>query len=121
MIRTLPVDPARLGLVATGHVTAVQVWAELADGSRRPVPGQQQKNDDQVPLWTVAGMVASAERPEVIEIQVASFDEPKVQQFAPLAVEGLEVRVTKKRDGTIAQYWAATGVGAHSAPARKDS
>lgn len=120
MLRNLPVDATRLGLISTGHVTARAVWAELSDGSRRPVPGKQAVNEDGTPLWTIGALAPTAERPEVIEIEVASHDEPKVQQFGPLYLEGLEVRVSKSRNGELRQYWSALkidGKGGRPAPA----
>src|SRR3954451_21150138 len=110
MIRTLPLANARFNLISTGHCTPVAEWAELADGSRRPVPGAQAKNEDRVPLWVIDAMVPGEERAEVIGVQVASHDEPKVEQFKPLVLEGLVVRVSAGRDGKLRQYWSAERV-----------
>jgi hypothetical protein len=115
MIRQLPVDTARLELVSTGHVTPVAEWAELADGSRRPIPGGQAKNDYGRPLWVVDAIPVDEERGEVVGIQVASEDEPQVEQFKPVQFDGLQVRMSVGRnDGKLKLYWSADGLINHS-------
>jgi hypothetical protein len=55
-------------------------------------------------------MVPGEDRAEVIGIQIASHDEPKIEQFKPLQLEGLVVRVSVGRDGKLRQYWSADRV-----------
>ncbi|MGE3795801.1 MAG: hypothetical protein AB7I38_18005 [Dehalococcoidia bacterium] len=119
MIRNVPVDASRLPLVAaTSEPIPVQVWAELTDGSRRPVPESQQKDDAGRPLWTVETLFAEpGQRAEVVSVQVASHDVPRVTQYAPVPFVGLAARVSKGRDGSIRMYWSAEGVQA--TPVRK--
>jgi hypothetical protein len=109
MIRNLPLDSNRFNLISTGHCTPVAEWAELSDGSRRPVPGAQAKNEDRVPLWVLDAMVPGEDRAEVIGIQVASHDEPKIEQFKPLQLEGLVVRVSVGRDASSGSTGLPTG------------
>jgi hypothetical protein len=113
-MRTIPVDTTALRLLATGEVQPVQVWAELADGSRRPVPDAQEKNDNGVPLWTVGVLAPPAEegdRAELLQVRVASYDRPHVDEFSPIRFDGLQVRVgVNRRTGALSQYWAAAGV-----------
>ena len=115
-LRTIPVDPHRVQLVAAvPAATAVSEWAELADGSRRPSGNQaREKREDGTfgdPLWQVDCLVAGEDRGTLISVQIASGDEPKVQQFAPVAFEGLVARCSVGRaDGKLRQYWSATGV-----------
>jgi hypothetical protein len=87
------------------------VWAELADGSRRPVPDRQEKDDNGVPLWTVEVLVPPVEdgdRAEIVAVRIASFDPPKVTELEPVSFDGLVVRVgVNKRTGHLSQYWSA--------------
>lgn len=114
MIRNLPVDTSRLGLLATGHCNPVQEWVELSDGSRRPSGNQQrEKREDGTlgaPLWTVDALVPGEERADLISVQVAAQDQPRVGQFQPLHLEGLTARVSVGRDGKLRMYWSATAV-----------
>lgn len=121
MIRNLPIALDRLPLIATGHVTPVQEWVEMHDGSRRPSGNQaRQKLDDGTlgaPLWEVAVLSPEADRPELISVQVATHEEPKVTAYQPVQLDGLTVRVTVGRDGKLRGYWSATAAhpakGAH--------
>lgn len=113
MIRNLPVATDRLQLVATGHVTPVQEWVELHDGRRTPSGNQaRQKQDDGslgLPLWEVAVLSPESDRPELVSVQVAANDEPKVAAYQPVQLDNLTVRVTVGRDGKLRGYWSATG------------
>jgi hypothetical protein len=126
MIRTLPVDPTRMQLVAaTSSAVPVPEWAELADGSRRPSGNQARaKNEDGslgAPLWIVDCLAAGEERAEVIGVQIATHDQPQVQQFAPIQLDGLVVRVSVGKDGKPRQYWSADGVNGGRRPEAKAS
>jgi hypothetical protein len=113
-MRALPIDTNALRMLATGEVLPVAVWAELSDGSRRPVPGGQEKTDEGVPLWTVSVLVPPAvegDRAELVSVRVASWDRPGVQEFTPVRFDGLVCRVSvNKRSGQLAQYWEARGI-----------
>lgn len=113
-MRELPIDANALRMLATGEVQPVQVWAELADGSRRPVEGAQEKDPHGAPLWTVGALVPPAQegdRAELISVRVASYDRPTVQEFSPIRFDGLRCRVSvNRRTGSLAQYWAAEQV-----------
>jgi hypothetical protein len=113
-MRTIPVDTTALRLLATGEVSPVQTWAELADGSRRPVPGGHEKDDNGVPLWSVGVLAPPAEegdRAELLSVRVAAWDRPQVTEFSPVRFDGLQVRVgVNRRTNALSQYWAAAGV-----------
>lgn len=117
-MRTLPIDVTALRLLATGGVQPVAVWAELSDGSRRPVPDAQEKDEHGVALWTVEVIAPPAEegdRAEILSVRVASADQPTVAEFEPIKFTGLVCRVgVNKRSGALSQYWSATGVSAKS-------
>lgn len=113
-MRSLPIDTTSLRLLATGGVQPVAVWAELSDGSRRPVPDAQDKDDRGTPLWNVEVLAPPAEegdRAEILSVRVAAYDAPKVAEFQPVAFTGLVCRVgVNKRSGQLSQYWSAAGV-----------
>jgi len=122
MIRNLPIDLGRLPLLAaTAEPIPVAVWAELSDGSRRPVPGKQGTTEDGVPLWQIDRLVAGVggDRAEVVTVQVASHDAPKIAQFQPVNFQNLTARVSKTRGGDIRLYWQADGINGGQ-PVRKD-
>jgi hypothetical protein len=110
-MRSLPIDSSQIRLLATGGVQPVAVWAELADGSRRPVPDAQEKDEHGVPLWTVevlAPPVEDGDRAEIVTVRIASFDPPKVTELEPVSFDGLVVRVSvNRRTGTLSQWWSA--------------
>lgn len=112
-MRTLPIDSARLtALAASAMPLPVQVWAELSDGSRRPVPDQQAQNEAGVPLWTIDALTpgTEGERAEVISVQVASESRPVIQHLQPVPFVGLSARVSVSRDGKARLYWSAESV-----------
>lgn len=121
MIRNLPVAPDRLALIATGHVNPVQEWVETSDGRRAPSGNQaREKREDGslgLPVWEVSVLPTDTDRPEIIAVQVAGQDEPKVAAYQPVQLDNLTVRVTVGRDGKLRGYWSATGAspakGAH--------
>lgn len=90
-MRTLPIDASRMTLVGTGKTAARAKYAELADGSRKRVPDAQDANADGVPIWIVDCLLddEDADRAEVVSVKVASFDEPKVDKWAPVRFRGL--------------------------------
>lgn len=113
-MRTLPIDAAALRMLATGEVQPVAVWAELSDGSRRPVPDAQEKDPGGMPLWTVTAIVPPAQegdRSELLQVRVGAWEKPTVQEFAPVRFDGLVCRVSvNKRTGQLGQYWEARGL-----------
>lgn len=113
-MRSLPIDTSAIRLLATGEVSPVAVWAELSDGSRRPVPDAQEKDDAGTPLWNVGAILPPAdesERAELLSVRVASWERPSVAEFAPVVFGGLVVRVSvNRRSGQLAQYWSAAQV-----------
>jgi hypothetical protein len=115
-MRALPVDTNAIRMLSTGEVQAVAVWAELSDGSRRPVPGAQEKDAHGTPLWTVGALVPPAQegdRAELIAVRMATHDRPTVQEFTPIRFDGLVCRCSvNRRTGQLAQYWEARGIAA---------
>lgn len=113
-MRSLPIDTNALHMLATGEVTPVAVWAELSDGSRRPVPDAQEKDQSGTPLWNVGAVVPPAQdgdRTELISVRIASHERPTVAAFSPVRFEGLICRVSvNRRTSQLGQYWSATRV-----------
>jgi hypothetical protein len=113
-MRTLPIDSNAIHMLATGEVQPVAVWAELSDGSRRPVPDAQEKNDQNVPLWTVGALVPPAQegdRAELISVRVASYERPQITGLTPVRFDGLVCRVNvNRKSGQLAQYWEAARI-----------
>jgi hypothetical protein len=113
IMRNLPIDTSALRMLATGEVSPVAVWAELSDGSRRPVPDAQEKDDTGTPLWNVGAIVppAEGERAELVSVRIASYDRPHVQEFGPLRFDGLVCRVgVNRRTNALSQYWSARAI-----------
>ncbi|MBJ7452923.1 MAG: hypothetical protein JHC71_12700 [Blastococcus sp.] len=113
-MRTLPIDANAFRILATGEVTPVAVWAELTDGSRRPVPGAQEKDEHGTPLWNVGAIAPPAQegdRAELISVRIASHERPQVAEFAPVRFDQLVCRVgVNRRTGQLSQYWSAARV-----------
>ena len=106
----LPIDVERLGVIASGHVEPVFPWIEK-DGRRQP--GDHQETDDQgLPLWTVHALVMSDSRPTAIAVRVPARECPQPTALAPAAFERLECNARADRNGKLATYWAAAGIGA---------
>lgn len=115
MIREVPVDTGRIELVASGHVVPVPVWAEMPDGSRRLMEGEQAKDETTgEPLWNVDVFGESGqegqERAEVVSVQVRSAQQPVVKKYAPVTFKDLVVRFGKSRAGDLRNYWSAAGI-----------
>lgn len=88
---TLPIDASKITLIATGKVRPVAVYAEMADGSKRRVPGEQEKSDFGVPLWAVDVQLDDEEatRTEAIAVKVPSTDQPEPPKWRPVTFHGL--------------------------------
>lgn len=87
----LPIDASSITLVATGKVRPVAVYAEMADGSRKRVPGEQEKSDMGVPLWAVDVQLDDEEatRTEAVAVKVASAEQPEPPKWRPVQFYGL--------------------------------
>lgn len=109
MIRSVPVDSARLSVVATGHVEPVMKWDRSGD---RAVQTDVQERDEitNLLLWTIYLMVAAGDRPEVVAVRVPAEHQPVVTPLGSIDLHGLEVGVRVGRDGKLAGYWSAVGV-----------
>lgn len=122
-MRNIPVDAAKIRLIASGKLAAKPAYAEMADGTRRRIPGEQAKDLDRfgngtgLPLWVVDCYVdddADPEedgRAEVVGVTVASIDRPKVQKFAAVSFVDL-VATGYVRDGRVAYSFRASGIAA---------
>lgn len=130
MIRTLPIAAEQLGFVAAAPCEAAMIWDEK-DGRR--VLTDRQERDDHTdrcesdctvhggePVWTAYLMSATGARPEVVSVRVPARQQPVVTQFAPVALDNLEVRVAIDRGGKLAGYWSATAIRDASQPGRKN-
>ncbi|OLM28513.1 hypothetical protein Ae717Ps2_6409 [Pseudonocardia sp. Ae717_Ps2] len=83
-MRSYPIDTDRVTLISTGTVIPVAKWVELSDGSRRPDPqGRQEVDEHGRGLWRVEAITPADQADErdktaVVEILVASHDQPAV-------------------------------------------
>ena len=118
----LPIDSERLSAVYAGSVEPVVQWNEGPDGRR--VPGDQETNDNHVPMWTVHAIVIGGDRPETIAVRVPAPTCPQPGPLEPAAFERLRCTArVNKRSGALAVYWAADGLadarrnGQHKQPA----
>ena len=86
-MRSIPVDVARLNLLATGKVIPKAEYATLSDGSSRRT-GNQATNPTGVPLWTIDCLVDDDDSPraEVVGVTVAAMDEPQVAKLKPISL-----------------------------------
>lgn len=117
-MRAIPVDTNELRLIASGMIAAKGLYAELADGSRRRVPGEQAKDRDTgLPLWVVDCFVDEEIDPdvdgraEVVGVTVGSADRPRVTKFAPVTFVGLTA-TGYVRDNRVAFSFKADGIAA---------
>lgn len=87
----LPIDADKITLVATGKVRPVAVYAEMSDGSKKRVPGEQEKNDLGTPLWAVDVQLDDDEatRTEAIAVKVPSAEQPEPPKWRPITFLGL--------------------------------
>lgn len=88
---TLPLDGTKIVLIATGKVRPVAVYAEMADGSNKRVPGAQEQTDAGVPVWAVDVQLDDddANRTEAVSVKVPSHDEPRPAKWQPVTFVGL--------------------------------
>jgi hypothetical protein len=119
-MRNLPIDSNALRMLATGGVQAAPKWVEV-NGQRSMAEGQQDTDDNGVPLWNVEAMVpaqSDRDRAEIVSVRIASYERPTVAELAPVAFEGLVCSVSvNKRTGAMGQYWGALKV-ADARPAK---
>lgn len=110
-MRFIPIDGSRITLLASGKLMPKPVYGELADGSRRRVPGQQAKCEiTGAPLWIVDCFLDDDGdddgRAEIVAVTVPSQERPEVAKFRPVNFEGLEARAYV-RDGRVAMSFTA--------------
>lgn len=93
-MRTIPVDINRITFVASGKQVEKAEYVELSDGQRRR-SGNQAKNDEGVPLWTVDVFVDddTADRAEAVGVTVASHDEPWTEKWKPVRFRNLTATI----------------------------
>jgi hypothetical protein len=100
IMRTIPIDCSRVTFIGTGKAAARAQYVELSDGSRRR-SGEQDKNDEGVPMWVVDVLVDDdeADRAEVVGVKIASHDEPTTEKWKPVRFRNL-VAVMYQDQGT---------------------
>lgn len=112
-MRNLPVDTFQITLLASGKIMAKAEYAELADGSRKRVPGAQASDRDTgMPLWIIDCYLDDDEedgRAEIVGVTVGSLDKPQVKKFQPIEFVGLTAN-GYVRDGRVAYSFKASGV-----------
>lgn len=120
MLRMIPVDGERVGLVATGQVEPCRVWAER-DGRRVLTDDVERDEVTGHQLWTVHAMALSGDRPEVVSVRVPAPTIPTPDPLSPVYFDRLTVNVRVDRAGKVAGYWSAAGMAdtpTNRAPAR---
>jgi hypothetical protein len=112
-MRNIPVDGTQITLLASGKIMAKADYAELADGSRKRVPGAQATDRDTgLPLWIVDCFLDDDEeegRAEIVGVTVGCYDKPQVQKFRPVEFIGLTAS-GYVRDGRVAFSFRASGI-----------
>lgn len=114
----LPIDAGQITLVATGKVRPVAVYAEMADGSRKRVPGEQEKSDFGIPLWAIDVQLDDDEatRTEAIAVKVPSTEEPQPPKWRPITFTGLTCKPYVPNGGRqVALSMRADGIATESA------
>lgn len=104
-----PIDSERLAAVYAGSVEPVVTWNEGPDGRR--VPGDQETNDGNVPMWSVHCIVLGGDRPETIAVRLPAPTCPQPGPLEPAAFERLRCTARiNKRSGLLSTYWTADGL-----------
>lgn len=117
---SLPIDASKITLIATGKVRPVPVYAEMADGSKRRVPGEQEKDAFGLPIWAVDVQLDDddATRTEAIAVKVPSTEEPAPAKWRPITFTGLTCKPYVPSGGRQVQLsMRADGIEGASAPA----
>lgn len=120
---SLPIDGTKITLIATGKVRPVAVYAEMADGSNRRVPGAQEQTETGIPVWAVDVQLDDddANRTEAISVKVAAVDEPHPAKWQPVTFTGLMCKPYIPNGGRqVALSMRAEGI-AVSSPSGKRS
>lgn len=113
---TYAIDSKQQGLRATGIVEPVFAWIEDPATGRRKQSGDQDRNDQGIPLWSVEvtyiaesyGRSSTA----VSKVTVATTQQPVVAAFDLVEFEGLTVSVSvNKSAGVLREFWTAAGMG----------
>ncbi|MGD9527758.1 hypothetical protein [Pseudonocardia sp.] len=120
-MRTIPVSPD-VTFIGTGKAAARAAYAELSDGSRKRIPGEQAKNDDGVPLYVVDVLYLSedSDRAEICGVRIASWEPPattvgQIVKFRNLVA----VPYVDGRSGRVALSFRAEGIEASAASSSK--
>lgn len=122
---TLPIDASKITLVATGKVRPVAVYAEMADGSKKRVPGEQEKDAFGLPMWAVDVQLDddNDSRTEAIAVKVPSTEQPEPPKWRPITFTGLTCKPYVPNGGRqVALSMRAEGIDTGStstAPAAK--
>ena len=97
-MRSLPVDVSRINFIGSGKAIEKAEYVELSDGSRKR-SGNQAKNDDGTPLWTLDVFVDDDEalRAEAIGVTVASYEPPVAEKFKPVKFRNLTATIYADR------------------------
>ena len=114
----LYLDTSRTNLIFSGKVIEKAEHVELSDGARRR-SGNQAKDANGVPLWTVDCFVADEEsaRAEVIAVTVASWEQPQGRMLQPIKFVNLRANVyVNQSTGRAAVSLRADGVEGQAAP-----
>ena len=93
-MRKIPVDTSRITFMGTGKRVSRAEYVELSDGQRRR-SGNQAKDDNGVPLWTVDVIVDDdeADRAEAVGVKIASHDEPMTEKWKPVRFRNLTATI----------------------------
>lgn len=120
----LPIDGTALTLVATGKHRAVPKYAEIADGSRRAVPGSHETDGTGTPLWAVDVLLDDddSNRAQAVSVKVASDTEPQLPKYQPVQFVGLTCTpyVDRNTRRVALSFWAS-GIATGSAAATSSS
>lgn len=123
-MRFIPIDTSRVEFIGTGKAAPKAKYAELSDGTRKRVPDAQEADDNGVPLWTVDVLVndPDAPRAEVVGVKLASYDEPNVEPYRPVAfVNLLAVPYVDRSSGRVAMSFRADGIDTGKPMPHKDA
>jgi hypothetical protein len=120
----LPIDGQALTLVATGKYRAVPKYAEIADGSRRAVPGSQETDGTGTPLWAVDVLLDDddSDRAQAVSVKVASASEPQLPKYQPVQFVGLTCTPYVDRNTRrVALSFSASGIASGSGASASSS
>lgn len=108
------VDSNKQQMIGTGVVEPVFDWVD--DGEKRKLSEVQSRHKDTgMPLWAVECVYRSEEwgRASTVseKVTVGAMNQPSVQQFRPVAFEGLIVSVrVNRRTSSVTCWWSAESI-----------